>query len=222
MRELAGEIILVLAITLGLNGLFYFRYTNAGAVIGPAFLTMGLAALMPFVASFKLLKREWSSNTIYLLMSLPVSGTMVLGSKLTALLTQYVIGTLAAGATGYFLLTRVAPEVKALILNQPELITRIYILFVFSFLLLALLVAVSFLSQLVGRLIPRLAALTTAVMFLALLYLLGHVGNSFSQIILSYGTALTMSLYWTGLVMLALIIIIMAGAIYLYDHRVEI
>lgn len=222
MRELAGEIVLVLAVIIILDGLCFFRCASAGAVIAPAFMTLGLAAFLPMISSFKLLKREWSGNTIYLIMSLPVSGTMVLGSKLAALLTQYIIGTLAAGITGLYLLIQMVPPFKAVMLNQPVLITRAEILFGFSLLFLALLIATSFLSQLVGSLVPRFAKLTTVIMFVLVLYLMGHLVDNYSMLILEHYSSVVLPSYWAALGMAALVFIVMAGSVYLYDHRIEI
>ncbi|HBQ26772.1 MAG TPA: hypothetical protein DD791_10305, partial [Syntrophomonas sp.] len=71
MRELRPEILVVLIATLVLNLFFYFKAQELPAmVIVPSMMMLGLAGFLPFISSFKLLGREWNSNTIYLLLSL--------------------------------------------------------------------------------------------------------------------------------------------------------
>jgi len=111
MRELRPEILVVLIATLVLDLLFYIKARQFPAVIiGPSIMILGLAALLPFISSFKLLGREWNSNTIYLLLSLPVKGGNVLGSKLLALLTQYLFGTIIVTAGSIILAFLLFPE----------------------------------------------------------------------------------------------------------------
>ena len=105
MRELRPEITIVLVSAAVICLTMYFRSGNEREfLIVPLFLLMGLAAFLPFICSFKLLNREFSSNTIYFIMSLPVRGGMILSTKYLALLSQYLIGTLAVATSGILLL----------------------------------------------------------------------------------------------------------------------
>jgi ABC-type transport system involved in multi-copper enzyme maturation permease subunit len=95
------------------------------------FLLLGLVGFLPLLSSFKLLSREWSHNTVYLVMSLPVSGAMILGSKMMVLLTQYIVGTLLIGLSGSLLYATklfqffapYQPDL-AMLANHPELISN--------------------------------------------------------------------------------------------------
>jgi hypothetical protein len=91
MHDLKAEIIVVLAITLLLDSFIYFSsgYPRQ-LIILPVLMTIVLAAFIPLVSSFKMLHREWNDNTVYLVMSLPVSGYMIIGSKLLAIISQFL------------------------------------------------------------------------------------------------------------------------------------
>lgn len=183
MRELRPELIIVLVSAVFSALLIYIKSgTSRDILILPLFLLLGLAGLLPFVASFKLLGREFSSNTIYLVMSLPVSGGMILGSKLTALLCQYLLGTLAV-AGGYLLWAY--PHISLIenamrtSLGISDGLSKVMIFLLMGYLqsiaLLMYLVAISFFSQLAGKLVNRFSGLVTLGVFLATLYLGSHI-----------------------------------------------
>jgi len=182
MHELRPEIIIVLVSAALICLTMYFKAgSNTRALlIFPIFLLMGLAAFLPFVASFKLLSKEWSNNTIYLIMSLPVSGEMILGAKLAALISQYLIGTLVVIASAALWVLPHLPEIIRSLNSMTgsdqslmQFIPGIAMAYLLSVTGLFYLISISFLSQLIGKLFTRFVGLVTLIVFLITLYLGG-------------------------------------------------
>ncbi|WP_054695186.1 hypothetical protein [Syntrophomonas palmitatica] len=121
MRDILPEIIVVAAIAIVLTAVVYINNPQMPQLVMlPLLMAMGLTVFLPFVSSFKLLWREWNNNTIYLVMSLPVKGGAVLGSKLLALLSQYLAGSLAVVITGLTILLLQAPELQPALTYPKE------------------------------------------------------------------------------------------------------
>ena len=90
MRETLPEIVVVASVTVLMGLLVYFKMGSLlSAVAAAMVMVLGLASFLPLISSLRL-GQEWNNNTIYLKMSLPVGGGMILGSRLTALLTQFI------------------------------------------------------------------------------------------------------------------------------------
>lgn len=177
LREVRLEILLVLAITIFFTVLVYLKTDGAerGFIVVPGMMTLGLAIFIPFVTSFKLFSREWRNNTVYLMMSLPVSGTMLLGSKLLALVTQYIIGTLVVVFTVSAAVFISFPEMWQLF-NQAPILWQIGLLmYLAGFTKMLFIFCASFLSQVGGKVFSRGSGLITFVMFIALLVLFSNV-----------------------------------------------
>ncbi|MDD2586363.1 MAG: hypothetical protein PHT79_04305 [Syntrophomonadaceae bacterium] len=188
MRELAPEMITVIGLAvLAYIYLFFKTHDYPFAVIGPVFMIGGMAAFLPVISSFKLLSREWKNNTVYLMMSLPVKGGMIMGAKLTALLSEYVLGTLIAGVSGFLLIYALNPELGQVLTSSIpgigmkliELWPQGLALYLTSIVIIAYIASISFFSQMVGKLVSRFSGLVTAVVFIATAYLSGKVGDLF-------------------------------------------
>jgi ABC-type transport system involved in multi-copper enzyme maturation permease subunit len=245
MRELRPEILVMLIATLVLDLLFYFKARQFPAmIIGPSMMILGLAALLPFISSFKLLGREWNSNTIYLLLSLPVKGGNVLGSKLLALLTQYLIGTVVVTAGGIILAFLLFPEPgMAETLRQAQALgidTRLQtiissgtLFYLMSLVGMAYVIAISFFSQLLGKLVTRFSGLVTAIVFIATFWLMNklmtplwqQLGN-YSQLYMNQSNfsiaAFNQLVGMNTLIMLAGTIIVFIAAVLVYNHKIEL
>lgn len=245
MRELRPEILVVLIATLVLNLLFYFKAQELPAmIIVPSMMMLGLAGFLPFISSFKLLGREWNSNTIYLLLSLPVKGGSILGSKLLALLSQYIIGTVVVTAGGVILTFLLFPEPGlAETLRQAQasgIDTRLQtiissggLFYLMSLVGMAYVIAISFFSQLLGKLVTRFSGLVTAIVFIATFWLMNklmtpiwqQVGN-YSQLHMNqYNFSIAAFNQLVGmntLIMLAGTIIVFIAAVLVYNHKIEL
>lgn len=181
LHEILPEIIIVLAGILLINGWFYLGSPEpAPVVMGPLFLLLGLAAFLPIVSSFKLLSREWSNNTVYLIMSLPVSGAMVMGAKMLVLITQYIAGTLLVGVSGYFFWINgvsqyVMGQPMGGLLKNPEMVKYLAAFYLASLVFIIFMCSSSFFSQVVGKLSRKFSGLITVVVLFAVLTLPGKI-----------------------------------------------
>ena len=235
MRESIPEITVVAAVAVILNGIFYLRVIRpeaAGdpntqlALIIPVLMVMGLAVFLPLFSSFKLLSREWNNNTVYFIMALPVSGAMILGSKLLALLTQYVVGTLIAGITGLILVWNVIPELMNLISGQPHGFSVVLLLYSLSAVFLVYLISISFFSQIIGRLSSRFSGLITGGVFVLTLYIVGKINDFTSNLNIrlfsDWDTTPIGSLLTANLMVLVTAAVIFTLAVVVYNRKVEL
>lgn len=245
MRELRPEILIVLIATLVIDIFFYFKAQDLPVVIvGPFMMILGLAALLPFISSFKLLGREWNSNTVYLLLSLPVKGGSILGSKLLALLSQYLIGTVVVSVGGIILAALLFPEPGlAETLRQAQALgidTRIQtmlssglLLFLMSLAGMAYVICISFFSQLLGKLVRRFSGPATAIVFVATFWLMGKAMTPIWQQLGSYSqlhmnqynfsiAALNQLVGINTLIMLLGTAIVFIAAVLVYNHKIEL
>lgn len=225
MRELLPEITVVAAVAIVTSVLLYFKIGPLmPAVIIPTFMVMGLAGLLPLISSFRL-SQEWNNNTIYLMMSLPVGGSMILGSRLAALLTQYLLGTIIAGLSGLLLTLGLFPEVFSELDPILPYWDRGVLVYLISVAWMAYLMAVSFFSQICGKLVKRASGLVTIVVFAITLWLSGHLFElSWNQIGISIGFGEPSVTFFAALLASAILIaaLVFALAVVVYDRRVEL
>jgi hypothetical protein len=245
MRELRPEILVVLIATLVLDLLFYFKARQFPAmIIGPSIMILGLAAFLPFISSFKLLGREWNSNTIYLLLSLPAKGGSILGSKLLALLTQYLIGTVVVTAGGIILVFLLFPEpglaetlrqacASGIDIRLQTIISSGALFYLMSIVGMAYVIAISFFSQLLGKLVRRFSGLVTAIIFIATFWLMNKLMTPLWQQLWNYNqlhmnqynfsvAALNQLVGMNTLIVLAGTVIVFIAAVLVYNHKIEL
>jgi hypothetical protein len=244
MRELSLEIIIVTGLAAVVNLYLFFRLNHTPYIrllIVPNLMLLGLAGFLPFLASFKLINREWKSNTVYMLLSLPVRGASVLGAKAAALLTQYIAGTMAVGISAALLsLALAGPEIKAVLqqlyinpgVNLNQLLGSGVLFYLLSMAGLLYLVSISFGSQIAGHLVRSYSGLVTLLVFVALLYIVQYFGGllayQFSPYFLTF-----LSNQWTvstfnkflllstiGLVVASAVIYL--GTVWVYNRRIEL
>ena len=188
------------------------------AVLMAMMMVMGLACL----SSFRL-GQEWNNHTIYLMMSLPVGGGMILGSRLAALLTQYVFGTLIVGICGLLLAGELAPELYDnldLILPYLDIVVLFYLCTVAW---IGYLISVSFFSQIIGKLVSRFSGLVTIVTFFATLWLsVKMMGLMLGQRTIE-APDVTAQIFWLLLGVITLVAaVIFALSTWVYNRRVEL
>lgn len=178
LRELLPEIIIISSLAIILNLALFFKANDMiRMALIPGILVIGLAAFLPVVSSFKILAKEWKYNTLYLIMSLPVSGSIVLGAKLAALASQYLIGTIVASLSLVFLLITLIPEAYTIIMSNINYWPFLLNFYILSLIVVIYVFCISFFSQLVGKLVKRFSGLLTFLVFLASTYILGEMMN---------------------------------------------
>jgi len=159
------------------------------------FLLLNIAlmssGIVPVISSVRSLTRDWNNNTIYLLMSLPVKGVIVLSAKLIALFSEFFLGTLAVSALLILnIMAQFAAENPVSIsIAWNEIVTQVgtanivlSIKFAFSLYLTILacfiyLVTMVFLSQMIARIKGKFMKIVSYVSFGVLVYVGGKIGN---------------------------------------------
>lgn len=224
MRETLPEIVVVAAITV-FAGLFV--YFKAGsliyAIMAAMMMVLGLVSFLPLISSLRL-GQEWSNNTIYLMMSLPVGGGMILGSRLTALLTQYVLGTLMVGIVSLLLAMGMFPEDFGYYLKLSiSYWDEAFLMYLLSVMMLAYFISISFFSQIIGKLVSRFSGLVTIITFFAVLWLSGKALSLMTGSMAIGFPDLTAQLLGVLLGQITLVAaVILALAILVYNRRVEL
>ena len=245
MHELRLEILILIITTLVLDVYLYFKLQDIPNIaIAPSLMILGLASLLPFISSFKLLNREFSTNTAYLLLSLPVKGGSILGSKLLALLSQYVIGTLIVGIAGLILASLLFPEpgltevirqaqAAGIDINLQSLLSMGVLFYLMSIVSMAYVVVISFFSQLVGKLAKRFSGLITVIIFLATFWLMGklmtplwqqldnvsqHYMNLYNFNVAAFNGVMGLN---TLIILLGTTLVFLA-AVLVYNHKIEL
>lgn len=150
---------------------------------------------------------------------------MILGSRLAALLTQYVFGTLIVGFCGLLLVIGLAPEpvYTYLDLVRPYLDIAV-LLYLVTIVWMGYLISVSFFSQIIGKLVSRFSGLVTIITFFATLWLSGKVmGLMLGQQTVIAAPDLTAQFLVMLLGVIALVAaVILALSIWVYNRRVEL
>lgn len=224
MRETLPEIVVVASVTV-LIGLFvYFKLGSLLSAVAVAMvMVLGLASFLPLISSLRL-GQEWNNNTIYLMMSLPVGGGMILGSRLTALLTQYILGTLIVGIVGMLLAFGMFPDDFGyyLKLSLPYW-DEAFLLYLLTVMILAYFISISFFSQIIGKLVSRFSGLVTIITFFAVLWLSGKALSLMTGSMAIGFPDLTAQLLGVLLGQITLVAaVILALAILVYNRRVEL
>lgn len=149
--------------------------------LGLSTIAFGVAAFVPFIESFKLLQNEWKNNTLYLIMSLPVSGNIVLLSKLAVILTQYIIFGLFSGIC-FILLSLTTPmwgimgEIISETIPNTHILVEISLVTLIGIIVVMIYTTVLvFFSSVVGKLVKKFSGLTTLLTFLAGGYIFSRI-----------------------------------------------
>lgn len=240
LHEIIPEILIVVIGVALITASFFLRSSEPSpVVIVPLILLFGLAGLLPLVASFKLLSREWSNNTVYLIMSLPVSGAMVMGAKMLVLISQFIAGTLLIAISGYVLYVNslyqyFTPQQPGYMLlqNNPELVKYLLAFYLSGLVLLIFLCCVSFLSQVVGKLSRKFSGLITAGAFITVLFLMGKIFDAVGTVTTAVSPiavrtmAINENLFYnlnlSSLIYLVMAVIIFIIAAIIYDRKLEL
>lgn len=193
LHKLLTEILILAILAVTVNLLSYFKVSGPaarefGIVLGLLDLNLlVIVFLIPFLASFRILSQEWSHQSIYLLLSLPVSGGVVLGAKLAALFSQLLIDILTVGICGGILsFVKIPPNQWQLLHNalyDPRMNWLLFFLLACITGMLVLL-CISFFSQVAGKLCRKFSKLVTGLTFLATLYLTTRLHSLLSSLIL--------------------------------------
>ncbi|HZK43896.1 MAG TPA: hypothetical protein VFC73_06365 [Syntrophomonadaceae bacterium] len=227
MMELKTEILLTISAVIVVSVLVYFAGPRFGWPNLLFVMVAGLAGLLPVITASKIFTKEWNSNTIYLVMSLPVRGGMILGSKLAAVVSQYLLGTITVVISTITLALVLFAEEIAIItsefINIPwGLGFSIYFM---SLVFGVYLVALIFFSQIIGKLVAKFQGLTTVITLAGMLWLtnkviaqlIGHMDYSPELILAPVEPFIYTSFYYIGAA-----IVVFIAAVLIYNWRIEL
>lgn len=227
MRELRLEILLTIFAIIGASILTYVWGAEQKWTFLPLFLTAGLATFLPVVTASKIFIKEFNHNTIYLMMSLPVGGGMILGSKLAATVTQYLIGTIVFMLSAGLLTLSLFPvELDVIIKGIGSIPWGLFISLYFLTVAFGIyLVAIIFFSQIVARLVNRFQGVVTTVILAGTLW----ITLKFMDALIIQRDYNVRALFmppdpfiYTSLFLIAAAFIIGVITVYIYNRRIEL
>jgi hypothetical protein len=230
MRELAVEITAIISIVAVSALLFYLNYntSNPRILAVPFILAAGLIGLVPLISSLRLISKEWTNNTIYLIMSLPVKGSMILGSKFLALITEYIAGTGAVLLAGSLLFIGLVPEAIQKIQIYSEIIPweiGVYA-YLSTIVILAYFLSISFFSQMMAKLIQKFRWLVAVVSFLTTWWLsdklIGELGAGYVYMLNHIDQIEMGTLGVTTIAYMLAALLIFLLAVLIYNRKVEL
>ena len=240
------ELALIAGIILVIN-LYIFYKTTTGWPMQVGFgMNMGGAIaifIAIFIKAFMTVRNEWKENTVYLMMSLPVSGKMIFLSKLLSLLTQWIALEALVGL-GAFLFFRgmMTPYDWGKLAAIPfgfkmEIVKMMFLVLLGANQALIL----AFFSSVIGKLVNKFSGLITFGTFIGGNILISKISSMIinvvskyqledlgsRQINLSDGTAwvtiMPNSLYIAiALVITGVSVALFFGTAEIYDRRVEL
>ncbi len=156
MRALAGLALLVIGITLFLD-LFLQTRVDKWTPSTPEAASAAFFVVLPVWAVIALVysvQQEWTGNTIYMLLSLPVRGSVIIAAKLLAVLSWFVVLNLfrLVSFLLHFRSTLLWPES-----GSPMHLLAFWVgMLAFGYLLgMALFLVLMLFSMLAGRLAPK-------------------------------------------------------------------
>lgn len=200
-----------------------------------------------FFRAFSSISSEWKENTVYLMMSLPVSGSMILISKLLALVTRLIFLLIAALPFTVILFNKLSAELlfgKIVINMELIFIASKYFIIIILFYILYLVMALF--SAQIGRLFKKFSGFISLVTFIVTnlivttlmeySYKIARIGGfnintksaeieliSFSEVMVAQIDVISLTEFLGS----SLLIIILTTAIFLitaaiYDRKVEL
>ncbi len=229
-KEMLGLKTEILLTVLGVIGAAILSYT-VGARLnwtnGLLVATGGLAALLPVITAGKIFSKEFDHNTIYLVMSLPVRGSMILGSKLAAVVSQYLAGTIVfMVCTAALILNLLPVEINIIIEEIGSIPWGLFsVVYFLSVAFGTYLVTLIFFSQIVGKLVAKFQGFITAFTLVGTFWIthkfmgamIGYHEENVSMLIPPVEPFLYASLLYVGI---ALAIFI--AAVLIYNWRIEL
>ncbi|ABR46373.1 conserved hypothetical protein [Alkaliphilus metalliredigens QYMF] len=171
-----NELLMIMTFILGANAFLFYKHQTGWPVeasfIFSLFLLLFVVATT-FFRAFSVVRNEWKENTVYLVMSLPITGVDVFLSKLLALLTQ-LIGLSIIALIGASLFIPIIPEVSYVLEQIQMEFTSVRLIWnALKIGLLGILgmnqaIIFAFFSAVVGKLFKKFSGLITLITFIGI------------------------------------------------------
>lgn len=172
-------------IAVALLGYLFSNRLPLGLPAAIVMMPLSVYHFLVIYQGFQTMKSEWNDRTIYLVNSLPVSGTVITSSKLGSIMTAFTINTLLSILCSVLLaLPLIERSGNPIPAGFPwsVMITmgiKIYILFWLFNLSLAVMGQFAYLS---GKLVEKFSGLVSVISFAVSFWLIVRLGN-----LLAYG-----------------------------------
>ncbi len=230
LREVRTEILVVAAVAIILISWAYLKTEGSarGIIVAPMAFALGLAGFLPVITSFRLLGKEWSNNTIYMMMSLPVSGSMMLGSKLAVLLTEYLAGTLIVLFAGGIALLTSFPDIWKEFMSDPYYLKLAIAVYGASLAGIFFIFCNSFLSQVTGKLFKKASGLISFLVFLGVFIIAAKLMPDTNILLTQSQVMVSCSMQEMGAILIKAAIdllfaaVLFAGAVVIWERRIEL
>lgn len=189
---------------------------------------MILTVTIPLICSFKIISQEFSHNTIYLLLSAPLSGSRVLGAKLAAILSQFLLG-MGIGLVSALLV--LWPDLLNSGLTLPDGWATIILAFVLlGFAFVLFLFCSSFFGQMIARLFRRFHSVVSLIVFVLVIRLASKLAVPGNELIMmnihsgawNLDSSALITLYTPSLVFILAAIILFILSVLIYDNKIEL
>lgn len=192
VKELKGYVLIPAGIIgtmiLAWNLFLYFHIGSwqDNEILGLGVLPAVILLIWAVVMAFYTLYSEWNTNTVYLLLSLPVKGFTILGSKIIANLSCFLFVNVF-GLASYLLCFHKIIWGPISFIMTPELWTGVGQFFgwlqINSLLLTALVVVLGQFAFLAGRISPKFRGLITTITFLFSFWLCSKIYQLFHAVL---------------------------------------
>lgn len=176
-----NESLLILGLIIVGNLFLYYKSQTSWPLEMSLAFSWVLAMFIPlsiFIRSFTSISSEWKENTVYLIMSLPITGSMVLSSKLLALITRLIILLMVAlpfTANLFFRLDMVQMLIGPEFRLDFEIIKIFAMYLILVILLYTMYLVLAFFSVHIGRLVNKFSGLVTFITFLISNFLVSKI-----------------------------------------------
>jgi hypothetical protein len=165
-----------------------------------------------------------------MMMSLPVSGTMMLGSKLAVLFTEYLAGTLIVLLVGGAALISSFPDMWKEIASQSYLIQLVAATYGVSITGMLFIFCTSFMSQVSGKLFNKASGLISFIVFLGIFILAAKLMPDTRMVLNDSPLMISASVEWQqiktlllhGLYNLLSAVLVFTGAVLIWERRIEL
>jgi len=237
-----NESLLILGfIVLGNIFLYYKSQTTIPAEVWPVEAAFGLSSVLLsfiplsiFFRSFASISSEWKENTVYMMMSLPVSGTMILLSKVLSLITRLLILLIVAlPFTAIFFMKMPLTQMFVNIDIDMNLVKIISMYVGILILMYILYLVIAIFSAQIGTLVKKFSGLFTFIIFIVMnmvvskLIEISYRGIGFRSVNLDYGHFQVDMIPFTDFLIASSIIMVITAAVFfvtakIYDKKVEL
>lgn len=178
-------------------GHLYFSYKiltgwPEPTILGVTSTIFFIVTFVIFIGTFTSVSREWSNNTIYLVMSLPIDGKKIFLSKLLAVMTQLIVlgGTsILVGSllSSYFLGADIIAAITQFFgfLSSHQLLKVLVMGIILLFFGIIQMILVAFFSTIVGRVFKKFSWLITFFTFIFTNIFIGKINEFLIKALIS-------------------------------------